>query len=340
MAEVNAKDLGYVVVTDYVKANTGEDLADALQNIIDSNPRKTIYFPDGEYMISKPLCTSSDAKYAVSLNLSNFAVIKATKDWSSDEAMIRLGALNKKFTIWETGTNYYLAGGCIDGSGIAKGVSIDGGRETCIRNLSIKFVTQGLNVKYNKEYGSNDADIENVHIVGMNLPGSIGVICDGFDNTFNDMRVAGFEIGIKLGGAGNFLRYLHNLYIYSDNYDYKDSIGFWDVSGGNWYEICYPDNFATGFRTSGHTMSTYTDCYAYWYSNRGDKQVGFLTDGKFNSIVKSYRVDLRSDVTNRAFLKVGEAGGGGVLDLPNFDKNLDGGDDYSEYLVNRVVWRK
>ena len=42
MAEVNAKDLGYVVVTDYVKANTGEDLADALQNIIDSNPRKTI----------------------------------------------------------------------------------------------------------------------------------------------------------------------------------------------------------------------------------------------------------------------------------------------------------
>lgn len=89
MSEVNAKDLGYVVVTDYVKANTGEDLADALQNIIDSNPRKTIYFPDGEYMISKPLCTSSDAKYAVSLNLSNFAVIKATKDWSSDEAMIR-----------------------------------------------------------------------------------------------------------------------------------------------------------------------------------------------------------------------------------------------------------
>jgi hypothetical protein len=276
----------------------------------------------------------------VSLNLSNFAVIKATKDWSSDEAMIRLGALNKKFTIWETGTNYYLAGGCIDGSGVAKGVSIDGGRETCIRNLSIKFVTQGLNVKYNKEYGSNDADIENVHIVGMNLPGSIGVICDGFDNTFNDMRVAGFEIGIKLGGAGNFLRYLHNLYIYSDNYDYKDSIGFWDVSGGNWYEICYPDNFATGFRTSGHTMSTYTDCYAYWYSNRGDKQVGFLSDGKFNSIVKSYRVDLRSDVTNRAYLKVGEAGGGGVLDLPNFDVNLDDGDDYSEYLVNRVVWRK
>ena len=44
----SAEELGYVIITDYVKANTGEDLADALQNIIDSNPRKTIYFPDGE----------------------------------------------------------------------------------------------------------------------------------------------------------------------------------------------------------------------------------------------------------------------------------------------------
>ncbi len=340
MSEMNAKDLGYVVVTDYVKANTGEDLADALQNIIDSNPRRTIYFPDGVYTISKPLCTSSDAQYAVSLSLSNFAIIKAAENWSSDEAMIRLGALNKKFTIWETGTNYFLAGGCIDGSGIAKGVSIDGGRETCIRNLSIKFVTQGLNIKYNKEYGSNDADIENVHIVGMNLPGSIGVICDGFDNTLSDMRVAGFEVGIKLGGAGNFLRYLHNLYIYDQKYDYKDSIGFWDVSGGNWYDVCYPDNFAVGFRTSGHTMSTYTDCYAYWYSNRGDKQVGFMCDGKFNSLVRSYRVDLRGDVNDRSFFKCAEAGGGGAFDHPMFDINLDKGDDLGEHLSGRIIWRK
>jgi hypothetical protein len=92
---------------------------------------------------------------------------------------------------------------------------------------------------------------------------------------------------------------------------------------------------------SEKTVSVYNNCYAYWYSNReGETQIGFKSEGKFNSIVKSYRVDLRSDVTNRAYLKVGEAGGGGVLDLPNFDVNLDDGDDYSEYLVNRVVWRK
>ena len=334
-----AKELGYVVVTDYLNANTGKDIADELQKIIDSNPRRTIYFPDGVYMISKPLCTASDPQYAVSLNLSNFATIKATDDWSSDEAMIRMGANNKKFSIHETGSNYYLSGGIIDGSGIAKGVSIDGGRETSIRNVSIKFVTQGLNIKMNREYSSNDADIDTVNIVGMNLPGSIGVIVDGNDNTLTNMRVAGFEVGVKLGGAGNFMRNLHPLYIYDEKYDYVNSIGFWDVSWGNWYDICYPDNFATGFRTGSNTLSTYNDCYAYWYSSRGGVETGFVSDGKFNSVVKSYRVDFRGD-TKCNFLKVSEPGGDGIFEYPVFDIALDSGDDYKDYLVGRVLWRK
>ena len=69
-------------------------------------------------------------------------------------------------------------------------------------------------------------------------------------------------------------------------------------------------------------------------------QVGFQTYGKFNSVVKSYRVDLRGDVTAPCFFKEGEPGGGGVFDYPIFDKNLDHGDDYSEYLGGRVIWRK
>ena len=44
-----AKKLGFVVVTDYLDANTGENLTDKIQEIIDKNPRKTIFFPDGVY---------------------------------------------------------------------------------------------------------------------------------------------------------------------------------------------------------------------------------------------------------------------------------------------------
>ena len=35
----------YVVVTDYVKPNTGEDVSDALQELILANPNRTIFFP-------------------------------------------------------------------------------------------------------------------------------------------------------------------------------------------------------------------------------------------------------------------------------------------------------
>ena len=334
-----ARDLGYVIVTDYLKVNSGRDVSKDIQAVIDENPRRTIYFPDGEYLISQPICTSSNSETAVSLHLSNFAVIKAMNWQDKDLHMIRLGVIDKTFAIHNSGSNYYLYGGCIDGSGVAKGVSIEGGRETSIRNVSIKSVTQGLHVIYNAEYGSNDADIDTVHIVGMNLPGSIGVIVDGFDNTLTDMRIAGFEVGIKLSGAGNFLRYLHTLYIYSDNYDYKDSIGFLDVSGGNWYDVCYPDNFATGFRTAGHTMSVYSDCYAYWYSSKGGVETAFASDGKFNSIVKSYRVDFHDD-THNTFLKVGEAGGGGIFEYPIFEESKTEDRTYRDYLAGKVIWRK
>ena len=335
----NADKLGFLVVTDAVAPNTGEDLSDKLQQLIDENPGRTLYFPDGVYTISKPLCTSGQPESAVSLDLANRAVIKASADWSSDEAMIRLGGKDPAFTIHAVGSNNYISGGVLDGSGVAKGLSIDSGREYSIRNLSMKFVTLGLHIKYNSCYGSNDSDIFNVNIVGVGGKGSVGVLVDGFDNTLTNMRIADFEIGVKLSGAGNFMRNLHPLFIYRDTLDYRDSIGFYDVSGGNWYDICYPDNFAIGFKMLGHTLSTYHDCYCYWYSINGGIETGFVSEGKFNSVVKNARVDFRHETENR-YLVVGEEGGGGIIENPVFDPARCVEEDYKTYLFGRVITRK
>ena len=336
---INAADMGYVVITDYLTANTGKDVSDEIQKVINENPRKTIYFPDGEYIISKPICTSSNPQKAVSLHLSNFAIIKASADWSSDEAMIRLGGdPDRVFTTGQTGSNYYLYGGCIDGSKVAKGVSIDSGRETSIRNVSIKFATLGLHVKYNSEYGSNDADIDTVNIIGPYAPDTIGLLIEGFDNTFTNMRICGFEIGVKLTGAGNFMRNLHPLFSYG-TCDYADSIGFYDLGGDNWYDICYPDGFAVGFRMSGNTVSIYNDCFCYWYSSDGHTEIAFMSDGKFNSVLNNCKATFRSDALGK-YLVVGESGGGGVIQSPLFDLRLNNDDSYKDYLVGEVVWRK
>ena len=97
----------YVLVTDYVKANTGEDVSDALQELILKNPKRVLFFPDGEYLISKPICTPANPDHAVSLQLSNFATIKAMNCWSEDEALIRMGAAEPFNTIFTNSSSKY-----------------------------------------------------------------------------------------------------------------------------------------------------------------------------------------------------------------------------------------
>ena len=63
-------DSGFIVVTDYIKASTGEDVAGALQKLIDKNWGKTLYFPDGEYLLSYPIQTSAVAGQTMSFILS------------------------------------------------------------------------------------------------------------------------------------------------------------------------------------------------------------------------------------------------------------------------------
>ena len=85
-----AKDL---IITDFVAGDGKTDVSDAIQRVIDTNPNRTIYFPDGTYLIGKPLVTPADPARSVSLKLADFAVIKAAANWRSPEAMIRLGGM-------------------------------------------------------------------------------------------------------------------------------------------------------------------------------------------------------------------------------------------------------
>ena len=76
-----AEALGYVVITNYLKANTGIDVSKKIQQVIEQNPNKTIFFPDGEYILANPICTPADPTKSVSLKLSNYAVLKAASGW-------------------------------------------------------------------------------------------------------------------------------------------------------------------------------------------------------------------------------------------------------------------
>ena len=348
-----AKQLGYVVITDYVKANTGKDVSDAIQEVINANPHKTIYFPDGEYILCKPICTPADPALAVTLQLSDFATLKACDCWSSDEAMVRLGGIHPYNNIHRNGSNYSFKGGIIDGNKVAKGISIDSGRETLISHVSIKHTQVGIHIKRGANNGSSDSDIEQVNISGNNMPDSIGVLIEGYDNTLHNMRIAAVQTGILMTSAGNSLRDIHPLYIYGyelkeknpemyddiDRIDYSKSIAFDDRSrGNNWYSYCYSDQMGTGFRFLGRATPIFQHCFTMWYSTRGEREVGYeCVDGKFNASIISCNVELRGDAKNRAFLKVYEEGGRGVIENPIFIPENCDDDCYKEYLEGRII---
>ena len=339
------KTLGYVVVTDYIEANTGKDVSDAIQKIINENPHRTIFFPDGEYILAKPICTSGNPANAVSIHLSDFATLKASDDWSDSEAMVRLGAAEPFNTIYVNGSNYYFTGGIVDGNMKANGIALESGRETCIHHVSIKHTFIGLHIKRGANSGSSDADIETVNIVGNNKKDSIGVLVEGYDNTFTNMRIAAVQTGVLVKTGGNFFRNIHPLFIYGYEYcketdiNFADSIAF-DVvyPCDNWFDYCYSDQLATGFKLADNSKAILLNCFVMWYSPKGNKEVAIECTGKFKASVTNIRVLFRKDTTNNALLKVGAKGGNGFIENPIVDKNLITDKTYKKYLTGRIIW--
>ena len=341
---MNERNLGYLIVTDYVEANSGKDVSDELQKLILDNPNRTLYFPDGVYLISKPICTPANPIHSVSLVLSCYATIKATDDWTESEALVRLGAAEPFNDINTNGSNYFFEGGILDGSGKANGISIDSGRETAIRKVSIKNTVIGIHIKWGANSRSSDADVRDVNIVGTNKVGSWGVLLEGHDNTLTNMRIAGVHVGIQADSGGNIFRNLHPLYTYggelAEDENFLTSVAFMDRWNDNYYDICYSDQFCTAFSMQSSSRNIYTNSYIMWYTSRGGVENAFKVDGKFNSIVRSPRINFHNDTQN-ALLSVTEEGGSGFIENPmiNHEEYITD-QTYKEYLNGIVVTPK
>ena len=327
-----AADKGYVIVTDYLQANTGLDVSDELQRIINENPQKTIFFPDGVYVLAKPIVTSANPENAVSFELANFAVIQAADTWSSEEAMIRLGAAEPFNDITATGSGYSFFGGIVDGSNIANGIAIEGGRETSIRNVSIKHTVVGIHIKKDTEGNPSNADIETVNIVGNIKNDSVGVLIEGDGNTLTHMRIAYAKIGVHIKSSNNHLSDLHNL---GTGSIYISSIAFRDDGKSNRYFRCYSDQYETGFLVGDG--SVYDTCFCYWYSDNVSKQTGFYAPGQFNATIIHSIVNFRSETVANHFLVVTTAGGHGTLFYPRFNEELNSDNSYKDYLETPVL---
>ena len=289
--------------------------SDAIQRLIDANPNREIFFPDGTYLLDKPICTPAHPEKSVALRLSTYAKFKAAPGWNHAEAMVRLGGIHPANNIMLPGSWYWLKGGIIDGSGVAKGVSIDGGRETLVADCSMKGVHVGLHIKHGANGGSSDSDIRNVNIVGNNAPDSIGVLVDGFDNTLEHMRIYAVARGVVVNSGGNCLRDLHPLLAMKKDKDfYAKSIGFEINARHNWMDFCYSDQFATGFKFGKNGGGVLDKCFCFWYSSQPwMRHVGFSSVGQFHAKVQTPTVVFRNSGATNCLVEVGAPCGKGYI---------------------------
>lgn len=261
----------YVIVTDYVKANTGENLSSFLQEIIDKNPNRCIYFPAGEYVIAEPLQTSSNPKASVSILLDDGAVIKASDDWkgSGDNALICLGGTEMVNDIQSVGSYYTLMGGVFDGNGKANGIAMSAGRESVVRNVCIKNAKIGISIPRATNNTSSDLDFEDITIIGNGRPGSIGIDNHANDNTYTNIRIYDMAIGgSKLGGE------IKSIYVINTEKSAaiaKNTVG---LIGTGRITQCYTENCAIGFDLTSNP-STFNDCISVWTSDKWTEQTMF-----------------------------------------------------------------
>ena len=280
----------FVIVTDYVIPNTGEPLDVFLQELIDVNPRRTIYFPDGEYVIQNPLFTAADGKESVSIQLADGAVIKADKNFKTREgsALLHIGGARPKNDIQSLGSYYVVSGGTLDGNNVADGISVDSGRESVFRNLCIRNPKlKGIYVAKGANNGSSDLDFEDITIIGTGMLGSVGMDIDGYDNTFTNIRVYNMSVGMNVKTGGNLLK---SIYVSIDAdkplvANYTEGI---KIKTNNWVSACHVVNVQTAF--SFGSGSEVWDCSAEWTTTKVTKQIMFKFSGN-NLTVSGCRAD-------------------------------------------------
>lgn len=332
ITELSRED--YIYVSDYIR---GGDATATIQKLVDDNPGKTIYFPDGEYLVSKSITTPADPKKAVSFRFANFAILRASSEWSGgSKAMIRIGAgAASKDSDEDPTASISIYGGIFDGNGKASAISIEGGRDMHINDVSIKNAVIGINIVNTNDdmYQTTSVRVDNVDITGTGSNGSKGIVIGTSGNSLNAVHISNVHVGVELTGANNNIKSV----IASYNGKSKDSSGFYDKSQGNVYDMCFSEQFAIGFRMKTESVSAYNACYAYWKNGNTGRSYGFMSDGKFNSVIRACKVDLTEDNDNE-FLYVTSMGGKGIIENPIIlyaDTMTD--EYYLDYLVTGKV---
>ncbi len=274
----------YVNVLENGVSLDGTDQLANIQSIIDSNPNKTIYFPDGTYNISGTINTSAQSNKRVVLQLSRYAILKATESFPASSYMVDIGG-NDSFDA-NDGVPLGISGGIIDTNYRASGIKIEKSHMAFIRDLVIRNLSYvGIDIEQSQN-PSADAQVRNVIVYGqLLLSTNVGMILNSTDNNINTFRTMHTGKGIVINRGGNIFYDCHVLCSADTMTNYEDTIGFEINEGNNQFDNIYSDNYSTGIKfTPNAGYNVVGHFFSLWYSASAGHTHAFFS-GAFNNNV-------------------------------------------------------
>lgn len=292
---VNVKDFG-------AKGDGTTDDTEAIRAAIEAAEARTVWFPDGIYLVSSEIQTTCEDEKLPFICLDRKAVLKAAENFTGDY-VVHIGAFG-------VGASSYSAqrhrpgffGGLIDGNGVANGLFSENTHCAHIYGFDVINAKQ-IGVKIGPAYGtatSGDAYVQNVNVLCANSgdPDSVGFWIDSYDCDVRDIRAGSFCTGVRMLKGG----YCANAHpIYGNMGDvYNSSVGF-EINGGTHLTDCYSDNFSTAIHQNGNSSWFASGFTAYWYTNTNHNHTIIKVSGtdQFQGTINGMSITMPSNGVNR-----------------------------------------
>lgn len=264
------------------------DDTEAIQNLIDNNPKNTLYFPNGNYLISSPLTVPADEDLSVSFKLDNYARIFTNTEIDS---LFEIGKIIVEGRSNQDNDWLWFEGGILDCNNTTYGF-YGNARKGYIRinkTIFINIKNYGLYLDYYiGEVNSGNAKITNCAFWGITSDTediSTAIYSKSNDNEFINIRIQRTKIGVVSKGGGNHFSDFHITTQWANSPMEEnlqnETVGF-ELEGINFLNQCYVDTYAKAYHSKSG-IQYLTECFTYyWYSTANlVNTILYITDGNF-----------------------------------------------------------
>ena len=309
------------------------DDTESIQFCIDNFPHRTIYFPSGNYLISKELNIKSGNEYQVDLYLENDARIFTNNPLN--ELLNIGGIIEGNWDRNDIGNIVSIFGGTFDAHNTQRAIYLTADRkQTRLLNLNIINV-EHFGIYIDKNFGnttiSTDALINTISITGnpdYSLD-NFGIYLEGTDNELENIRITSIKYGIDINGGGNLFNNVHMTCWFGDNQTTEminNSIGtILRGAGENYFNNYYIDTYGISIDLRNDNMHSYFNNFQVFY---------YQSDSNSKYIVFNFKSKCYVKCTNCSFVLPENSGSNKIT---NFTSNVEY--DTRKYPVLKEILR-